>query len=409
LTAAAAQSYSPAAMLGPAPYLAALAALASFAAFGVAARPAAAADPDAGEPAAVVEPASSGGPWVLLRNGNVLPGRAREEGEMIVIGSDEDSVVRIPAADVLCWAEDLRGLYRYRVDQRLVVTLQTHHADARWCLRQGLYDLAAAELIAAHRLHPDHPVTLSLEKELRSAVGARETPATAAESGVTKSGTPLSPAKPGEREQNAAEPQEPSAAVSEFDPQLLASFSARVQPLLLNRCNGGACHGERSDAAFQLLGGQAGSRPTADLTRQNLQSVLDWIDSRNPRQRRLLTEALAPHGGRSTAPLGAGDGSAIENLRRFIRQAAAASPGSAASSSSAGAPARRRELAAGPVPPRAPSDLAHDLAGNPPGRIEGERPSSRSESTSAPLQRLPPVDDPFDPELFNRRFHGRPR
>lgn len=66
------------------------------------------------------------------------------------------------------------------------------------------------------------------------------------------------------------------------DPQGLASFTRAIQPLLLNRCGAGACHGGFEAARPQLTRGPTRGRLDRPTTLANLQQ---------------LTEEVARHGG----------------------------------------------------------------------------------------------------------------
>ena len=80
---------------------------------------------------------------VLLKNDNVLFGRARQLGEFVMVTTAAGGEVRLPRMSVACWAESIRDLYQFRVDQRGKPNLSSHLHDARWCVRYDLYDLAA--------------------------------------------------------------------------------------------------------------------------------------------------------------------------------------------------------------------------------------------------------------------------
>ena len=91
---------------------------------------------------------------VLLKNDNVLFGQARQLGEFVMVTTAAGGEVRLPRVSVACWAENIRDLYQFRIDQRGKPNLRSHLRDARWCVRYDLYDLAAKEVIAARRIDP---------------------------------------------------------------------------------------------------------------------------------------------------------------------------------------------------------------------------------------------------------------
>ena len=99
-------------------------------------------------------------------------------------------------------------------------------------------------------------------------------------------------------------PDPPSA--SEFDSALVASFTSTIQPLLLNRCAAGKCHGVTSTgtetAIPQFQRQSIRGAVNRGMTLTNLEAltatVLPDFDTR-----RLLGPAGSPHGGATLPPL----------------------------------------------------------------------------------------------------------
>jgi len=75
----------------------------------------------------------------------------------------------------------------------------------------------------------------------------------------------------------AARAADDSAALP-ADPPGLASFTRAIQPLLLNRCAAGACHGSPEAAHLQLTRGPTRGRADRPTTLRNLQQVSDAVD-----------------------------------------------------------------------------------------------------------------------------------
>ncbi len=84
-------------------------------------------------------------------------------------------------------------------------------------------------------------------------------------------------------------------------PGTMKTFSLAIQPMLLNTCATGVCHGARSANGFRLLRPLAGRAPSRRLIQRNLYSTLKWIDREDPDASPILTIPLAPHGTSSTA------------------------------------------------------------------------------------------------------------
>ncbi len=164
--------------------------------------------------------------------------------------------------------------------------------------------------------------------------------------------------------------------------------------MLANRC--GRCHdaANHDPEGWTLVLPSVGARASSRMTRDNLSSSLTYVDLDSPDQSLLLAKATSAHGGQE-APLDARNAKAIESLRVWLWLAAASMNQTANSSD----PPR---IAAASIEPAFP--VRADL---PAGTVDQEITTAQnaaSESPSGP-SRLPQVDNPFDPDLFNRRFH----
>ena len=80
-------------------------------------------------------------------------------------------------------------------------------------------------------------------------------------------------------------------AAAELPPPLVAKFTRHVQPLLLNTCAAGACHGGPAAPSLKLQRGFGGASLDRKTTLANLESFLAAVGSdRDPQQ---LVSALA--------------------------------------------------------------------------------------------------------------------
>src|SRR5262245_21529896 len=64
-----------------------------------------------------------------------------------------------------------------------------------------------------------------------------------------------------------------------YGAETLRQFSQRVQPLLLNTCGTGACHGGPNHGGFELVRGGLVQGINANLTRQNLKQTLRLVNN----------------------------------------------------------------------------------------------------------------------------------
>lgn len=362
---------------------------------------------------------------VLLKNDNVLFGRARQLGEFVIVTTAAGGEVRLPRASVACWAENIRDLYQFRVDQRGKPNLRSHLRDARWCVRYDLYNLAAKELIAARRIDPDNKEAIILENRLRNLVAPRP----AIKSAATRIGTgQTATSVDNENEIRPAAFDAGHSDAVKFDPDLVRRFASHIQPMLINRC--GVCHqtmartvnNEIPETKWHLLLPSVGSRASAAITGSNLQGLISYIDAQTPQNSPLLVMATTDHGG-SAAPLSKRNTKAIQSLDYWVKIAADSLRNGKQLSREQGRASGdddvqenisrdRNAVSASGSFALAPMDSALDRAleeSNGPSTDEpGGQPAKdvgEHGVKSAP-HRLPPVSNPFDPDLFNRRFHA---
>lgn len=337
------------------------------------------------------------GACVLLRNDQVIFGAVEQQGEWVIVRNGSGNRIRLPRSEVASWAESVRELFQAKLAQRRGGDPQVHLRDARWCLRHGLYDLAAAELSAVHQIFPGHPEASVLERRLRAV--ASQASAVDPEDGftdialVTFEGDTASERSPDTLGREAG----PLAV----DAASFQHFVRSVQPLLLNRC--GNCHSHTSEREWRLIVPPPRARASARITHENLHSLLPWIRLGDPASSELIRWASQAHGG-GGAPLKAADHRAMAGLQMWVRDAR---PAFAAAEGMA--IPRRPARPATTNPPPAGTRAMDVTAGSPVAEFAPHPPAAAlvaPPSVDTTPSRLPPVDNPFDPELFNRRYHG---
>ena len=114
------------------------------------------------------------------------------------------------------------------------------------------------------------------------------------------------------------------ATASDLPPELVGRFTRQVQPLLVNRCAAGACHGGPAGHEPRFERGPASARPDRGHTLANIDTFLTTVgDDRDPAALvRMLAATHPTKPGRSrlaAAPLTATE-------RRTIASAMAAEP-----------------------------------------------------------------------------------
>jgi hypothetical protein len=313
---------------------------------------------------------------VLLHNGQTLKGHITRTGDYYLVTRGVTSVLRLPAVSVEIVCSDLEELYQYKKSQLERGSCAGHVDLARWCLRHDLTARAADQTLAAFALDSSHSGLGTIERRLL----ATERPA--ADVSAVTIGARVVPTF-NEIEQTIAEL--PVGAVQQF--------VTSVQPLLINRCATNGCHGPRSESDFRLLRPNTRQAMSRRMTQRNLFSSLEYIDRGNSHQSKLLTIAKAPHGG-GAAVFSEAEWHQVQVLEKWVA--------GLASQPTANLPASVAKPPAFLLQTRAES-IARFLSG-----ISTDETSPATTPPEA-VQRVNRGEeyqprDPFDPEIFNRRF-----
>lgn len=351
-------------------------------------------------------------PCVLLTNGNVIFGEAVPLGDVVSIRQAE-SQLRLPRSKVMAWADSIERLYARIREDRIPGDLRRLHADIRWCLRYGLIREAAEDSLLANELDPNGPTTRQLLRLVAHQLRVQHQAATAslrsvrqvahqadsgfklpdtvapiAKASASMSSTSRPPARIEPQSHVAPKPSGgPESLASSLDQTSIYRFTTRVQPILLSRCSG--CHSTESstDTAFNLVLPRSAKWAPRRAAEQNLVAVLKFVDSNDPMGSVIRRRAIDGHGGRRKT-LNDSMGAMLNNFDRWL------SGLDLGSESTTGASSLR------PVqpPPLEPWGDGEELNGSEAPEEPGDsRPKTR---------RIPQVENPFDPAIFNRRFHG---
>lgn len=341
--------------------------------------------------------------------------------------------MEVPKTDVEFIGEDLESVFQYKFQHMKNRDPESYIRLAQWCQLVNLNDRAIEQLERAVKLAPQSARARGL---LESARRTSDSP--------VRTAPPAPPPPPLASDDQANISSDPSprqlaAFQQEVSTPLLSSFSVQIQPMLTRSCATAGCHDATHKNGLAL---QRSPRPVAHLTQQNLRAVLAEIDRDDPDNSPILAYAVRPHGGPNSRPFAKGAGDpAYATLSEWVRavsgkttpkssnqgeQVASArqeSPtgtgGSAeASTNTPNTPTNSAAQTATPqvaVPPTANSNGAASNAdrttpqrtADPRSRPESVRTNTASsqEQASAPFQPI----DPFDPEIFNRRFAPRPK
>lgn len=321
---------------------------------------------------------------VLTDGGQLHEGRIDRLGDFIRIMSGGRTTM-LRSVNIAFTGDTKLEAYEYLKTKRKADSASDAAGLAEWCRKNGLMKEAVAEAKTALRLAPDDrgiaKLALEIEDDAKRPrpvmriVGA-SAPAPSAKAAAPSSMPPTAvPTMPGEAQ-----------AVSVVPAALEQSFIKSVQPVLMNACAN--CHADPNRAVSFRLSRIPEGISLTPKTAENAVAAFRMVNPAQPAASPLVSYALTPHGGRSTAPLQRGT-TAIQNLETWATMAARAMP----------APANPRQPVAAVVPaPMAtpsPTTTLPSLIVPPPAPVPVE---------SAPVQA--PVD-PFDPVQFNKASPAR--
>ncbi len=352
---------------------------------------------------------------VLLKNGQVLTGRTTFVGEQCIVEMDNGVSVRLARRDIATDCLNLLEAYHF---QRRTLTSSNRakpHLDlARWCLRFGLLEQAAEEVLTAMQIEPNHPGIDPLVRQLQQA--------------TQPSRTTAPPDRPPETNVGPLSALDSLDQLAKGVPQpALSLFASRVQPLLVNRCGGSACHTGNRAGEFRLLEPPRGGTYFRRLTLRNLETTLAHIHRDAPEDSQLLRVAQEPHGPTRIVAISGPSDPLYQLLIDWCQKLRGAQAPDETliveQSPVEGAPidiAPRENPATTEVSDRtspqpdqySPTHSSNKSAPvstvNPRGSASAP-PRSVSVRHQAPSTVPPALPiDPFDPTLFNRKIHGRP-
>jgi len=226
---------------------------------------------------------SDAGPAVqvlVLRTGRVLRGRFEPVPGGYAVATPHGRVV-YPQSDVWCAGRSLREAYRQMVRSFVEPTPAQRLTLARWCLQYELYNEAESQLTAVLSEQPDNVTAKAMLEKLAAVLGKQ----------------PEVPESTSFWERFAAA--EPPQTLGGLPRHLAAEYMQKIQPLLLNTCATGSCHGSFGESRFRLVRVDRSHRVFAE---RNLAAVLRYVDRRRPEQSELLLRAIDDHAARHAKP-----------------------------------------------------------------------------------------------------------
>lgn len=387
------------------------------------------------------------GPCVLLTNGNVIFGASNQIGQTITVTRADGSSIQLSSQQIAFRGQSLSELYDYRKRTRFTGDLRRLQEDARWCLRFGLIRQAAQDVLLARELAPSNPENLQLLRLVAARMKSSAPTDSAAVKMVshesefdpdadTTDGQPPAEISPDSLGAGSDEPWENRIDAKDLSDQVRHQFALRIQPMLVNRC--ASCHAHHNannKTAFKLRPANFIKWAPKNALDDNLNAVIDYLSFSQPRLSPFRARSLDQHGGdRRWSPV------MVNNLDRWL-DSLRIPTGRQGMETDSEVPEEWQNPSnsgASLVPADAPrlSRLSHEdshghgVARQAGGTLESDsgipavpapiapvglqmpdfaKPvASRGDAASAgAVRRMPKVSNPFDPEIFNRRHHGR--
>lgn len=330
---------------------------------------------------------------LILNDGNVVKGQFTRRTGGVDVALNPGRMF-IAEGQIRFQATSMEDAYLKMRSSMQNLTPTNHIELSRWCIANKLPTFARKELLDALFLNPDHETArLMLESLTREENRAADRQRAIAEA-------------------EAAERMAESVTMRNMLPDrrslgglpssLAVTFTRRIQPLLSNKCGNARCHSS-GRSGFSIVSIRNGS--SAVIAEQNLAAVLSQLDANNPDQSPLLQATTGLHGGsRELLFPGSTGGDQVRLLEAWIHAVAQEIGGQSTDST-----------------PRNSSELIVQTA------FESENSSMNSEpisgllTTAETTQRqrnlkaeqmnteavIATRHDEFDPDVFNRRFHGQ--
>ncbi|MFN9720640.1 MAG: hypothetical protein ACK58L_18225 [Planctomycetota bacterium] len=347
----------------------------------------------------VTRPSVPGISVLVLVDYDVVRGRCtpRPDGYDVEVKSGR---LFIESGRVRIVAKDMDDAYLQIRKSQVNTTPEGHMQMARWCLMNGLKEFAELEVLDALRGDPNRTDAKRLLATLRQQDGE----ASSVSTGLTEYSTPKR--LPVDLE---------SRSLAGLSRPISKEFTARVQPILMNKCATSGCHGVNPVSEFQLSSTARGSSPV--IAERNLAAVLNQVDLTRPSSSPLLLVLEKTHGGQgSTMFRGRAGSIQMKVLRDWVQSAAADIAPDAnlevKERREALEEARRKSLLAAirqsadrereihgmqsPVVSSQP-ELAH-------GRMKSFEETDREFLAEADRMN---ANDAFSPSAFNQKYHGR--
>ena len=219
---------------------------------------------------------------LVLKSGRVVKGNIRPRGTGYDI-DQKNGHMFVGSEQVWLLADDLPQAYQTIKDSFAVLTPDIHMQIASWCSDHQLWGTARRELLDALHLDPyREDARRMLARILRLQDQAHQ----------------LSAGPQQQKKDVGLHVTRLRRSLGGLSIELAGEFTRRIQPLLSNKCAG--CHRKDSERTFVMESVRTGSTP--QIASQNLDAILEQLDSPVSKSDSFLEMALSRHGSMETEP-----------------------------------------------------------------------------------------------------------
>lgn len=329
---------------------------------------------------------------LVMRNGQIVRGNVTRVGDYYLVTMGRDNEIRVSADQVEFACGSVEEAYEIKRNAASPFRAAAQLELAEWCLRHDLRQQAADHLLHAMGIDPDNKQIEAMQLRWQSTLQLERPvprPKAASVQPVRQVRKPL---------------------VQRLPDGAVEQFANKIQPLLMNSCGASTCHGNNAKSDFKLVRPMARRPLTRRLTERNLEAVLELVDRENPGDSPLLTTPRGPHADLPKGIFDSRESRPYQQLAAWVQKVAVPLPDAdnvaqdndvqPASFTADDGNSDRSRPSAGPTERDAPP--SNELSATP----DGETQPRLLEQASQPARPRSKPRDPFDPEIFNRRFFG---
>lgn len=218
----------------------------------------------------------------VLNDGRVFRGQISEVAGGYRISTKDGGHFVLPFDQISVTSASLVGAYEAYRETIKTPTADIHLSLAEWCIGNGLWAQAYEEVQFALKLEPSRRDAQLMLQRIDSYLKAA---AIKDEHATRVSVSPQAP----------REVAPPASSVNSRSVHV--TYMTKVQPILMNSCGSGSCHGQIAENDFKLHNVRLESRNLKLASEANLKILQTWIDTANPEKSPLLTNVAngAPH------------------------------------------------------------------------------------------------------------------